>query len=271
MKLKNYFLPLLSFVFATTVYGQTNMSDPKADIPDPKSFFKVKNISKTNVFPGPFSKNVYAIQERVLTDRITVVTSVRTRIPTSFRGGSFGKINTADNGSYNPFATAKLSGIGNITEFRLYGKKKGALHGVYGELFFSYMHYKLASASFPATFHDENGVEYKADVTQTIKVNNTGGGLGLGVQGLFFKDRLCIDWTIFRFGVSALGIKGGIDATNTSDNFDFRNYTDDVNKTTFGVEKILPVTKTVDKESIAIGVKVPWVILQTGLTIGFGY
>jgi hypothetical protein len=252
------------------MFGQ-NIPDPKANIPDPKSFFKVKNISKSNVLLGPFFKNVYAIQERVLTDRITVVTSVRTRIPTSFKGGKFGKINTRDNGSYNPFASAKLSGIGNITEFRLYGKKRGALHGVYGELFFSYMHYKLASSSFPATFHDDAGIEYKADVTQTIKINNTGGGLGFGVQGLFIKDRLCIDWTICRVGLSALGIKGGIEATNTTDNFDFRNYTEDVNKTTFGVEKLLPVKKTVEKRNIDIGVKVPWVIFQMGLNIGFAY
>jgi hypothetical protein len=250
---------------------KSNIPDPKANMPDPKSFFKVKNISKSNVLLGPFFKQVYAIQERALSDRISVVTSVRTRIPTQFKGGKFGKINTAGNGDYNPFASSKLSGIGNITEFRLYGKKRGAMHGVYGELFFSYMHYKLQSASFPATFHDEAGVAYKADVTQTFKLNNTGGGLGFGVQGLFIKDRLCIDWTICRVGLSLLGLKGGIEATNTSDNFDFRNYTDDVNKASFGLEKILPIKKDVQKESVEMGVKVPWVIFQMGLNIGFGY
>jgi hypothetical protein len=292
MKIKYYSFLILLCVCCTFAFGQKDtlknkvadpktaidpkskvpdMSDPKANLPDPTSLFKVKNISKTNVLLGPFFKQVYVIQERALSKRISVVTSVRTRIPTSFKGGKFGKINTAGHGDYDPFSSMKLSGIGNITEFRLYGKKRGAMHGVYGELFFSYMHYKLQSGTFPATFHDNAGVAYKADVTQTFKLNNTGGGLGFGVQGLFIKDRLCIDWTILRLGVSMLGLSGGIEATNTSDNFDFRNYTDDVNNASFGLEKLKVFKRDIQKESVDMGIKLPFVIVQMGLNIGFGY
>lgn len=266
MNLKITLAALISITFFNMTAQDQLPSDAKklAD-----KFLKPKNISKTNILFGPFFKTPMVSQERALNDRISVQTTVRTRIPSSFHAPFLTKANN-DGESYNPFSSTKMSGIGNITEFRLYGKEKGVFHGLYGGVFFSYMHYKLESASFPAEFHDDNGVTYKADVTQTVKLNFTGGGFHFGVQGMI-KDRICIDWTILGAGVSLVGLKAGIDATNTSANFDFRNYTEDVEKTTFGVEKVLPVKKTVEKESIAIGIKAPWILVRMGLSIGFAY
>ncbi|MDP2385812.1 MAG: hypothetical protein Q8M29_05545 [Bacteroidota bacterium] len=266
--MKIYYLLGFLSLFSTALYSQAGMDSIPGSIPKGLNSGR-KNISKTNLLFGPFFKTVQVIQERKLSKRITTQTIAKTRIPSSFNASRFVKID-ANGSSYNPFGSTKLSGIGNITEFRLYGKKKGAFKGFYGGVFFSYMHYKLQSASVRGSFQDDNGVTYEADVSQSIKVNITGGGLHCGVQGLI-KDRFCIDWTILGVGVAGLGIKGSIDATNTSDNFDFRNYKDDVDDMTFGMEKILPIKKTVERESVSLGVKAPWVLFRMGLSVGFAY
>lgn len=226
------------------------------------------NVSKNDVLPGPFFKMINTTQERKIGQRFSTVTTARVRPASTFKGG-FGVI-TVDGASYNPFANAKLSAVGNTTQFRIYGKKKGSMHGFYFGPYASYMHYKLESASVPGEFHDNNGVLYKADVKQIVKVNVIGGGLMMGVQG-FIKKRVAVDWTILGIGFGSLGIESGIEATNTSDNFDFRNYNDDVDKATFGVEKILPFKKTVEATTVTMGAKVPWPLLHMGVAIGFGY
>lgn len=228
-----------------------------------------KNISKTNLLFAPLFKTAEVIQERKLSKRITMQTIAKTRIPSSLDGSRFATVN-ADGTSYNPFGQAKLSGVGNITEFRLYGKKKGAFKGLYAGLFFSYMHYKLSTQPTAQQFTDDQGVVYKGDVSYAIKINNTGGGIEWGVQGLI-KDMICIDWTIIGLGMSSLGVQGSIDATNTSENFDFRNYGSDLDKVTLGADKLVPFRKSINKTSMSLGAKAPFLLFRMGLSIGFAY
>jgi len=68
-----------------------------------------------------------------------------------------------------------------------------------------------------------------------------------------------------------LGFKGGIDATNTSNNFDFRNYSADIDAATVGIDKYLPLKKTIDPQSVSLGAKMPIPMFRMGLSIGIAY
>ncbi|MBI3510863.1 MAG: hypothetical protein HY064_09365 [Bacteroidetes bacterium] len=233
------------------------------------SLFSQRNISKVNVLFGPFFKMYHVSQEMKLGDRISVETTVKARPPHSFHSGGLGVINT-DSVPYDPFSSMRMFALGNVTEFRIYGKDKGALHGFYFGPYFSYTYFKLKSDPVPGKFHDSNGVEYDADVTQTVSIGITGVGLEIGVQG-FIKNKVAFDWTILGVGLGVFKLKTNIDATNTSNNFDFRNYTDDINKATFGIEKIIPFNKTIDTTSVSMVARAPWPLIETGLSIGFAY
>jgi hypothetical protein len=232
--------------------------------------FAQRTITKSNALFGPFFKTIYTIQEVKITPRMTVETSVKTRPPSNFKFFGLGKVNF-DGQDYEPFGKTKLSAVGNVTEWRIYGKEKGAYHGFYFGPYFSYMHYKLQSAPVRADFKDANGVTYSGDVSQVIKLNMTGGGFQIGTQGMYLKDHLCIDWTIIGVGMGCLGFQGGVEAENTSDNFDFRNYPNDVANMKMGIEKVFKFKRTVDATSVTIGARIPWVMMRMGLSIGFGY
>jgi hypothetical protein len=88
---------------------------------------------------------------------------------------------------------------------------------------------------------------------------------------MYLKNKLCIDWTIIGIGMGVLGFQGGFEANNTSDNFDFRNYPDDVANTKLGIEKVFHFKRTIDPTSVTIGAKIPWPMMRMGLCIGFGY
>jgi len=248
-------------IIALTIAG----ASVKAQDSPPK---QKKNVSKTVIFPGPFFRMFGVQQEFAFGKRFSTVTTVKAMPPVKAPGGFTG--GTYDEETYDPFAGAKLSGFGNVTEFRIYGKKKGMLRGFYFGPYFTGTFYKLQTPSVPAQFKDESGTVYTADVTQTVKVNVVGGGLQIGVQGLI-KNLVAIDWTILGIGFGSCGLKGGVEATNTSDNFDFRNYSADVDKTTLGLDKFLPVTKTVEKEKVELGVKAPVPLFRMSLSIGIAY
>jgi hypothetical protein len=252
MKTKNYFFLLITALLSVPVSAQ-------------------KNVSKTGIFPGPLFRMFSTSQERKLGKRITTVTTLKAMPPVKFKGGPLSLITHGDQ-TYNPFANAKLSAVGNITEFRIYKKKeeREAPKGLYFGPYFSYTFFKLNAAAFPAEFQDNNQVTYKADLQEVIKVNVIGGGLQVGVQGLI-KNKIAIDWTILGIGFGSLKITGSIDATNTSDNFDFRNYDEDVANTTLGIDKLIPIKKTVEKESVSLSAKAPWLLIKTGLSIGIAY
>jgi hypothetical protein len=235
-----------------------------------------RTISKSNVLFGPMFKMINTMQEVKISPRLTVATTVRTRPASTLKLFGLGNI-SMEGYDYQPFGKTKLSMIGNITEFRIYGKpqegkKKGAFNGFYFGPYFSYTHYRLQSASFRGEFHDATGEVYYADVSHSVRLNQTGGGFEIGTQGMYLNNHLAIDWTILGVGVGALGFQGTIDAENTSNNFDFRNYPDDVAKVKMGVEKVFHhIDRTVEPTSISIGFKIPMIMMRTGLCIGFGY
>lgn len=228
-----------------------------------------RQVSKSNVLFGPFFKSIRTSQEIKIAPRLTTQTTAKVRPASTFRGFGIGKVEV-EGQAYNPFSNTKLSTVGNSTEFRIYSRKKGAMRGFYFGPYFSYTFAKLTSGSVPGSFKDSNGVTYTADLQQVIKVNLTGGGFQIGTQALI-KNRVAIDWTILGFGFGKFSLKGGVEATNTSENFDFRNYTEDVENVSFGIEKLFSLEKTVEKESITLGAKFPCPLLRMGLSVGFAY
>jgi len=231
--------------------------------------FSQKNVSKASLFPGPFVRVFGVSQERVLGKRMSTQTTVKAMPPVKFPVAGLTSA-SYEGETYNPFSEAKLSGIGNVTEFRIYGKEKGALRGFYWGPYFTAMVYKLTSSKYPGEFKDANNVVYKADLQHVVKVSGIGGGLQIGVQGVI-KKLVAVDWTILGIGFGSIGLKGGIEATNTSANFDFRNYEADVDKAVLAYDKYLPLKKTVEAESVTLGVKVPYPLFRMCLAIGIAY
>lgn len=250
MKIKNSFLVLLLLVCGTA----------------PAQMM----VSKSNAVFGPFFKTIGTSQEVKISRRMTSQTTVKTRPASNFKFFGLGTVNF-DGQDYSPFGNTRLSAIGNVTELRIYGKEKGAFHGFYFGPYFSYMHYKLQSATTHAEFHDNSGASYFGDVSQVIKLNVSGGGFQIGTQGMYLKNKLAIDWTILGVGFGVLGFEGGIEAENTSENFDFRNYPDDVANMKMGIEKVFHFKRTIDPTSVMIGAKIPWPMMRMGVSIGFGY
>lgn len=259
MRLKNLLITALLICPCCLMFSQTEQPD----------FSKKKNVNKVNILFGPFYKMVHVSYEKPIGKRFSINTTVKARPASLTRLSKLGVIKT-DGATYNPFPEMKLSALGNITEFRIYSKKKGPLKGFYFGPYLSGVFYKLQSPAVPVTFKDDNGVEFKGDVSTVVKLNFIGGGLQMGVQGMI-KDIFVIDWNILGVGFASVGLKGGIEATNTSANFDFRNYTKDVDGFTYGVENLLPITKTVDKEKVELGVRGFAPIIKTGLYIGIAY
>ncbi|HLG03267.1 MAG TPA: hypothetical protein VI731_06705 [Bacteroidia bacterium] len=232
--------------------------------------FSQRMISKSQVLLGPMFKMVNTSQEIKIAPRVTIQTTIRTRIPSEFKFLRLGTLRFEDK-NYVPFGKTKLGGIGNITEFRWYSKKKEAFRGFYYGPYITFMHYKLQSAQVRADFQDANDVTYYGDVSQVVKLNVTGIGFQMGTQGLYANNKLAIDWTIIGFGFGMLSFQGGIEAENTSANFDFRNYTEDVANMEMGIERLFNFRRTIDATSLSISTKIPWILLRTGFSMGFGY
>jgi hypothetical protein len=232
--------------------------------------FSQKNVTQANLFPGPLLGLYSFGQERAITDRMSIQTSFRFMPARSI--GKFSQVEY-EGEEYNPFSTSKLSALGNFTELRIYGKNKEALRGFYWGPYVHYTVYKVTSDPVYATFKDNNDVVYYADVENVYKLPNMGAGLQIGVQKVF-DSGFVIDWTILGIGFNQVGLSGSVLASNTSNNFDFRNYSADVDKATFGIEKyekFLPVTKKVEPTSVELSVAQLLPHLKMGVAIGFGY
>lgn len=228
-----------------------------------------KNASKINLLPGPAFFMFGVSQEVKIAERLTMQTCVKYMPSVKFPGAKYMEASYKDQ-TANPFADSKITAFGNVTEFRIYGKEKKAFNGFYWGPYFTANVFKVSSAKYPGEFKDDNGVVYKADLQQVLKLTTIGGGLQIGVQKLI-KNVVAIDWTILGIGFGNVGFSGSIEASNTSGNFDFRNYTADVNNATQGFEKVFPVKKTVEAEKVSLGVKVPYPMLRMGLSIGIAY
>jgi hypothetical protein len=220
--------------------------------------------------PGPFSRYFGVSQEFKLTERLSVQTMIKfmpaTGVSSKYSGGSYNGTN------YNPFTSAKLSAIGNVTELRIYSKNKGAFRGFYWGPYLSFNAFKFQTNTFRGNFHDNNNVPYSADVSQYMKLSTIGGGLQIGVQGVI-KNLVVIDWTILGIGFGSAKLSGGITATNPSTGFDFRNYTDDINNATLGLNSLpgFNVQKTVDPQKVDLTLKTLTPMLRTTIAIGINY
>jgi len=71
--------------------------------------------------------------------------------------GSLGEATGSDGTVYHPFNSAKFFAVGNVTEFRIYGKDKEPFQGFYWGPYFTYTYYKLTSGTYPGQFQDNAG------------------------------------------------------------------------------------------------------------------
>lgn len=229
-----------------------------------------RNITKINLLPGPATRYFGLSQEFKLNERLSLQTMFKfmpaTAVTSKYAGGSY------DGTTYNPFTSAKLSAFGNVTELRVYGENKGAFRGFYWGPYLSFNSFKFQTNTFRADFHDKNNVPYSADVSQYMKLSCFGGGLQIGVQGVI-KNLVVIDWTILGIGVGSAKLSGGIEATNPSTGFDFRNYENDINNATLGLDNLpgFNVQRTVETQKVDLTLKTLSPMLRTTIAIGINY
>jgi hypothetical protein len=232
--------------------------------------FAQRMVTKTNILFGPVFKSIRTIQEVKTGPRTTTQTTVKVSPTSPLAFGHIGSVYVFGN-RCNGLIYPKLGAGGNITEFRIYSKKKGAMHGFYFGPYSSVSFISVTSDQIPVNFTDpKNEAVYSATLIETYKIYLAGGGFQIGVQSM--KKRFCVDWTILAIGFGKLGIKGTIDATNTSPNFDFNTImSDNPDNIRFGVEKNLNITKTIWSTELSFDKHVPCPMIRMGLSIGFGY
>jgi hypothetical protein len=255
---------------AKTETVKENSSSPK-DKSEASDGNGRRNVSKINLLPGPIFLIFGLAHEVGFAKRFSVQTSI-----TFMPGRKIKSIPTGvsfEEEEFNPFTSAKLSYFGNVTEFRIYPKNKGGLNGFYFGPYFSYGKYKFATNTYPAKFSDENNVVYQADVKLAMSFATVGGGLQIGYQWLLLNKRLVIDWTFLGLGYGSGKFSGGMEATNTSNNFDFNNYKNEVESATLGLESVpfFKVTKEVKPNSVNFSAKIPFVIPRGNLSVGFAF
>lgn len=228
-----------------------------------------RNITKSNILVGPFFKTYHAIQEVKLNNRMSIQTDVKARLATE--SAPLTRLFRVKGSDISPWAGAKLSGAGNVTSLRIYTKDDKVFRGVYFGPYTTVMFHKFATTPTPAEFTDDaTGAKYHGDVSQYIKLTNVGGGLHVGVQGMI-KNLIAVDWTIIGIGFCSSTLSGGIEATNTSANFDFRNYGTDVNDRTFFISHYLPLRKSVEAEKVALKAHAGMIHIMMGISIGMAY
>ncbi|MCW3075847.1 MAG: hypothetical protein JWO32_456 [Bacteroidetes bacterium] len=228
-----------------------------------------KNVTKINLLPGPAFFMFGVSQERAIGERTSIQTTFKYMPSVKFPASDY--LGASYNGqTANPFANSKSTAFGNVTELRIYGKEKKALRGFYWGPYVTVNVFDIKSSPFPGQFKDDNGVTYSGDIQQNLKLTMFGGGLEIGIQKLI-KDKIALDWTILGVGLGWVNMQGSIVATNTSSNFDFRNYTKDINSATQGFEQFIPIDKTIEPEKVSMSIKSLAPVLRTGLAIGFGY
>lgn len=250
MKLKTTFL-LAAFVLSSAI------------------IFAQKNATKINLLPGPAFLMFGLSQERAISERMSLQATIKYMPSVKFPASNY--LGASYNGeTANPFANSKNSGMGAVVELRIYGKEKKALRGFYWGPYLTFNTFNVKSSPFPGQFKDDNGVTYKGDIQQTINLTMFGGGLEIGIQKLF-KDKIALDWTILGLGLGSVNMNGTIVATNTSSNFDFRNYTKDINSATQGFEQFIPIKKTIEPEKVSMSINALAPILRMGLALGIGY
>jgi hypothetical protein len=233
------------------------------------SIFPQKNASKASFFPESKYNMFGFAQERALSKRISVQTTFKFMPETKIEEAKYAAGSFKTEGS-NPFSDTKVNAFGNVTELRIYSKKRGAMRGVYWGPYFSATAYNISTANYIARFKINYNYSYEAELQQSARVATAGGGLQFGLQGLI-KKRIAIDWTILGIGICSGSLNGRIQLVNAPEEVDLRNFPVDMGKSEFAFEKYYPLKKTVEAKSISVSGKGLLPMLRTSLSIGIAY
>ena len=161
-----------------------------------------QNVVKLGI-GSAFQGDVHLKYERVFGEKHSVQLGLMWDTPDSNIGG----INQIDPDIESIPAT--LSGFAVLPEYRYYFSDKGAPRGFYAGV---YGRYRSRTLTSEGTIGD--GIEIEGN----LKLNNIGGGVGMGVQWLV-SDAFVIDWYILGIGYNAFGLSGKV-APKNPDDFD---------------------------------------------------
>lgn len=241
-----------------------------------------ENITKLTFSPGligvkgdtnSLSPTVYTwlfgiAQERKISDRLSIQTAFKFSSKKDLDVNGFTGAEYGDS-AYNPFDNASLFTWTNVTELRIYGRDK-ALKGFYFGPYLNYASNKLESDPDFVSLVDEFDEVFYGDVQQIIGLTNIGLGFQIGTQKVF-DGGLVLDWTILGIGFNSYKASLKYDVTNTSGNFDFRNYEKEIEETVLDIESLADVSYDIQKESVEASIKKGFVHFRMSLSIGFGY
>jgi hypothetical protein len=252
-----------------------------------------KNVSKLRYSPVPIvgndvTKGVMELlngvisfsQERKLNDRMSLQATFR-YLPTK-TNGILDSITTVEynNEDYNPWGDPTFSGLGAFLDLKIYGEEKGAMTGFYWGPYLHTMTYKLQSKRDYLEGFDGNGMLYYGEAQTRYKMSNLGIGIQIGTQKIW-DNGLTLDWTILGIGLNGVLVSAEIDVENTSGNFDFRDYEEDINNDAdFFINN---PSIEIERESVKFSSKryfnisefseenLPFINFRMGLSLGFGY
>ena len=251
------------------------------------------NVSKIRYSPTPivgddvtkgimelFNGTISFSQERKLNERMSLQATIR-YLPTKMNG-ILDSITTVEynDEDYNPWAEPKFSGLGAFLDLKIYGKEKEGLSGFYWGPYLHIMTYKLESKRDYVEGFDGNGILYYGEAQTRYKISNLGAGIQIGTQKIW-NNGLTLDWTILGIGLNGVLVSAEIDVENTSGNFDFRDYEEDIrNDAEFFITN---PNIEIERESVKFSskryfsmrefseVSLPFINFRMGLSLGFGY
>lgn len=252
-----------------------------------------KNVSKLRYSPVPivgndvtkgtmelFNGTISFSQEIKLNERMSLQATFR-YLPTK-TNGILDSITTVEynDEDYNPWGDPTFSGLGAFLDLKIYGEEKGAMTGFYWGPYLHTMTYKLQSKRDYLEGFDGNGILYYGEAQTRYKMSNLGIGIQIGTQKIW-DNGLTLDWTILGIGLNGVLVSAEIDVENTSGNFDFRDYEEDINNDAdFFINN---PSIEIERESVRFSskryfsmrefseVNLPFINFRMGLSLGFGY
>lgn len=252
-----------------------------------------KNVSKLRYSPVPvvgddvtkgimelFNGVISFSQERKLNERMSLQATFR-YLPTK-TNGILDSITTVEynDEDYNPWSGPTFSGLGAFFDLKIYGKKRGAMNGFYWGPYLHTMTYQLQSKRDYLEEYNSNGVLFFGEAQTRYKMSNLGAGIQIGTQKIW-DNGLTLDWTILGIGLNGVLVSAEIDVENTSENFDFRDYEQDItNDADFFINN---PSIEIERESVKFSSKryfnirefseenLPFINFRMGLSLGFGY
>ena len=252
-----------------------------------------KNVSKLRYSPVPivgndvtkgtmelFNGAISFSQERKLNERMSLQATFR-YLPTK-TNGILDSITTVEynDEDYKPWGAPTFSGLGAFFDLKIYGKEEGAMMGFYWGPYLHTMTYKLQSKRDYLEEYNSNGILFYGEAQTRYKMSNLGVGIQIGTQKIW-DNGLTLDWTILGIGLNGVLVSAEIDVENTSGNFDFRDYEDDItNDADFFISN---PSIEIEKESVKFSSKryftmsefsketLPFINFRMGLSLGFGY